>query len=556
MSLDDVAVALWRLGIAGLFHNVRRRLFKRLPRRPPSLRCFGHTSQEFLPANHVMHRELVEFRFFNSTVHLTGSFWNELEGDPLCLYHLEYMDVVATEDIQLAGIANLEGLIQRWVRENGDPSKWEPYPASRRLVNWMKFYNRSKQTPTEIVRKSIALQYEFVRLNCETHLKANHFFANLKALLFVQMFFHEDIYRSEVEQTATALQRELGEQVLGDYGHFELSTAYHAKFLEDLLDIRCLLDNGLEANDAFRLKKLSSTIDNILPKMTAWSKAMSHRGEISNFSDGGAALHAPLAKIMKFITAHYPQLLNDISLPIYLTTDKTAGRILDLTYSGYTVLENSMSKVILDNAEFGAKVNPGHGHADIGSFEYSFGGARLVSNPGTATYHDLALRNYTRSTAYHSTYVSSSGDSSRLFGKFRVGRTAKIVSHSAHVDTDMLVAEVLYVGQPKPRFTYRHHRQLLLGEQCLTVEDTIVDSVVGEIRFYSPCRNLTQVDQHTLVAALSETASLTVVSSVPIQVEEIDFYADIGKAEPGSLIKTRSEKHLSVVTKFLVETDQ
>ena len=72
-----------------------------------------------------------KFRFFNSTLHLVGSLWNELEGVPLCLYHLQYMDVVLPATFATSvGIDNLENLIHRWVSKGRIPIHplWEPYP--------------------------------------------------------------------------------------------------------------------------------------------------------------------------------------------------------------------------------------------------------------------------------------------------------------------------------------------------------------------------------------------------------------------------------------------
>ena len=70
------------------------------------------------------------------------------------------------------------------------------------------------------------------------------------------------------------------------------------------------------------------------------------------------------------------------------------------------------------------EVVEGHGHADVLSLEVSLDGRRLVTNGGTSSYANDAVRDDERSTSAHATVEIDGYSSSEVWASFRVGRRA------------------------------------------------------------------------------------------------------------------------------------
>jgi uncharacterized heparinase superfamily protein len=79
--------------------------------------------------------------------------------------------------------------------------------------------------------------------NLEYHLLGNHLLENGFALLFAAVLFPESPLSRKAEEIIRA---ELGEQILADGAHFELSPMYHQIILDRLLEsINILQSNNL-----------------------------------------------------------------------------------------------------------------------------------------------------------------------------------------------------------------------------------------------------------------------------------------------------------------------
>src|SRR5579864_5611583 len=124
--------------ILTLFHTVRHlkgvQIYHRAYRRKPWARV--HYVPERRPAagrwKPAISRNPVRsgpfrFHFLNQERELQG--WNDKGIPKLWLYNLHYFD---SPDLEL---------MQLWVRNNpaGMGNGWEPYPLSRRIVNWIKW---------------------------------------------------------------------------------------------------------------------------------------------------------------------------------------------------------------------------------------------------------------------------------------------------------------------------------------------------------------------------------------------------------------------------------
>ena len=73
--------------------------------------------------------------------------------------------------------------------------------------------------------------------------------------------------------------------------------------------------------------------------------------------------------------------------------------------------------VICDAGPIGPDYVPGHGHADLFSFELSLNGARLVVDSGVASYEAGPMRQYCRSTRAHNTLEIDGQGPGRVCGR-------------------------------------------------------------------------------------------------------------------------------------------
>ena len=178
------------------------------------------------------------FRLLNHIGDITDAeSWNDARHDKLWLYNLHYFDDLNAKNSERRSNWHRD-LVARWILENrpGRGSGWEPYPLSRRIVNWIKWALVGNPLEAQW-RHSLAVQVRYLRRRLEWHLLGNHLLANANALVAAGLFFEGP----EADEWRTAglaiLSRQLPEQILPDGGHFELSPMYHAIVLEDLLDL-------------------------------------------------------------------------------------------------------------------------------------------------------------------------------------------------------------------------------------------------------------------------------------------------------------------------------
>ena len=64
---------------------------------------------------------------------------------------------------------------------------------------------------------------------------------------------------------------------------------------------------------------------------------------------------------------------------------------------------------------------PAHAHADLLTFEASFGGRRLFVDSGVFNYEDDAMRRYCRSSAAHNVLQIDGHDQCDMWSRFRMG---------------------------------------------------------------------------------------------------------------------------------------
>ena len=402
-----------------------------------------------------------KFSFLNETRNLGVKGWDDDALSKLWRYNLHYFD-----DLNAAGAEHRikwhEDLISRWIAENrpGQGTGWEPYPASLRIVNWIKRALCGHQLSAQ-ARDSLAQQVRWLSQRLEFHLLGNHLFANAKALAFAGMFFEGAEAETWLATGSNILLRELPEQVLPDGGHFELSPLYHSLALEDLLD----LVNAGRAYAGTLDPALATAITERIGPMRHWLAAMCHPdGEISFFNDAAIGI------------APSPAELEAYAVRIgFQPVAPPSSRVTRLEDSGYARLEDGAAVALLDVGRIGPDYLPGHAHADTLSFELSLWGRRFLVNSGTSVYGTGQERLRQRGTAAHNAVTVNGHDSSEVWSGFRVARRARPRNLQVSEEHPIRV-ECEHDGYERLPGRPVHRRSWTLDDRGLLVSDLVTSA--------------------------------------------------------------------------------
>lgn len=424
-------------------------------RPPPALR---ELSNPYAPPVLVHASMLAPDRF--RLLNLEGSCsdaadWQGQGRAQLWTYNLHYFD-----DLNAAGAPARRSwhqrLVERWIDENppGAGIGWDPYPVSRRVVNWIK-WSLTGNPLSPKARQNLAVQVRWLSRRIESHLQGNHVFANAKALAHAGLYFDGGEAERWLRRGLTLMQAQIAEQVLPDGGHFERSTMYHAGFVADMLEtVDIMRAYGSEVNAAW-----SETIG----RMMAWLEAMTHPdGGIAFFNDAAFGI-APAARQLR----EYAERLN-----IALGPPGCAG-IRPLLPSGYVTVDLAPFFLVCDVAPIGPDHLPAHAHADTLSFEMSFKSRRVFVNSGTSEYGLSAERQRQRGTAAHNTLVLDGENSSEVWAGFRVARRARArLLEAGAVDAAFRVVGE-HDGYRRLPGRNVHRRSWTLAARELLIEDTV-----------------------------------------------------------------------------------
>jgi len=399
------------------------------------------------------------FRFIGVEHGLTeATDWNRADWPKLWLYNAHYFDDLVA-DGATGRIDWHRALLRRWVEEN-PPSQgngWEPYPTSLRIVNWLKWHLVGNVL-AEPVRQSLAVQVRWLRKRLEHHLLGNHLWANAKALVFAGACFEGREADGWLQHGLRLMQREIGEQVLADGGHFERSPMYHAILVEDLLDLIQLAGSTgrikADVSEAWRFDAY---------RMLDWAGVMAHPdGDMSFFNDAAFDIAPKLAALRDYAK----------TIGLTLPAPPTEGARL-LPASGYARLATGPAVLLADVGLLGPDYLPGHAHADTLSFELSLRGQRILVNSGTSTYQNDAERLRQRGTAAHNSVVVDGQDSSEVWSAFRVARRARVEDVACSDDALTQRLEARHDGYLRLPGRVIHHRTWRLVPDGVEIIDTL-----------------------------------------------------------------------------------
>ncbi len=351
-------------------------------------------------------------------------------------------------------------LISLWIQDNPPCSGigWEPYPLSRRITSWIKWFLAGK-APSDEALNSLIVQIRALNANIEYHLLGNHLLANAKALIFGGLFYEGAEPDTWLTKGIDILKQELPEQILADGGHFERSAMYHSIVLEDLLDI-------VNISRVYEIPSIvdfvNASIISTANRMRTWLGAMLHPDrKLALFNDA------------TFGIAPSPEELEGYACELGLGALTPQGEFVHLNESGYIRLQTANTVMILDVGPIGPDYVPGHAHADTLSFEMSIFGHRVFVDTGTFCYSKGKIRSYVRSTPAHNTVSFRNADSSEVWDIFRVGRRAYPFNLEVHNSGNTFQVSCSHDGYRRFRGSPIHRRTWTLNSNSLVVSDTI-----------------------------------------------------------------------------------
>jgi uncharacterized heparinase superfamily protein len=464
-------------------------------------------------------------RFLNVKASLTGtSVWNDTSKAKLWLYNLHYFDDLIGPPAFAEESDRQRRLLSRWIAENpiGHGNGWEPYPASLRIVNCVKWLIAGSP-PVDGLHDSLALQIRWLMEKIEWHLLGNHLIANAKALVFAGLYFDGPEAQQWLQRGLEIYQRELPEQILADGAHFELSPMYHATILEDLLDL---------LNIAHRYNQLAvpplNDLISIAARMRSWLAAMTHPdGGLSFFNDATFGI-APSRAELEAYSAR-------LGLP---AVAEPGDGVHHLANSGYVRVQRGLATAIFDVAEIGPDYIPGHAHADTLSFELSIGLKRVVVNSGTSTYVLGPQREGERATRAHSTLEVEGRDSSEVWGAFRVGRRARIRDIAINETSDAITVRASHDGYRKQFGGPIHTRCWRIEATSLTVSDALEaqrrHAAIARY-FLAPGIQITPSGPNFMLHA--PDVSLTARAATGLAVKDSTWHCGFGDSRPNRVLE-------------------
>jgi uncharacterized heparinase superfamily protein len=389
--------------------------------------------------------------------------WSDQKIHLLWLFNLHYFEDLIAENAAERGAWHRQ-LMADWVRDNGRSltgPAWEPYVVSVRATNWIKWTLAGASLSDEAV-VSLAQQIRYLEQRIEIHLLGNHLLMNAKALIFAGLFFSGEEAQRWLTAGLKILAQQLPEQILADGGHYELSPMYHALVLEDLLDLL----NLLQVYPAALPSGYAAAPDSwreLVARMMSWLTAMTFPdGQIALFNDAAWGI-APLPSELYAYAER---------LGLQRPSEPRSG-ITPLVKSGYVRVATGAATAILDVGEIGPSFLPGHGHADVLTFELALGAERLIVNSGTSVYQgNLPERHRQRQTAAHNTVVVDGEDSSEVWDNFRVARRAHPCGLKIEEQgSGMYVIECSHTGYKRLSGRVVHRRQWRVGPSGMMIED-------------------------------------------------------------------------------------
>ncbi len=329
-------------------------------------------------------------------------------------------------------------LLADWLATATDPLTRRPDVAGARLAAWLGHYDFFAASADDAFRQRMMTRLVGDARALAADLPAEELDARaltaLKGLIAAAVALPDQA--AFLTRALRFLPQELARQVLPDGCHAERSPAVQLAALQDLVEIRALL----QAAQAQPPASLASAID----RMGAALRAM-------RYGDGGLALFNGSRE-------EQPALVEQV-----LTQAGRTGRSpVSLAEGGFQRLQAGRTVLLVDCGR-----PPPHGvdrmaHAGALSFELSVGRERMIVNCGAAQAAGRQWSDACRATAAHSTLVIADTNSAELRPD-GIGRQPEKVEAQRQEANGAHWLEASHDGYRKP-FGALHRRRLYLAE--------------------------------------------------------------------------------------------
>jgi uncharacterized heparinase superfamily protein len=338
------------------------------------------------------------FTFLNRTEKLGfPPVWNKNNLSQLWLLNLHYFDYI--EEVQKNKIIEL---YLDWIKFNtmqiNRETAWHPYAISKRSINWINC-GVFKDSLLKSLYKQVCYLYRFI----EYDLPANHLLENAKALIIAGLFFNgEGESKKWLQKGLKILKKACFEQINNDGGYFEPSPMYHSIVLECYLDIIKVIPKDYNERNLF-IATASRMLDYL-------NSVIHPDGNIPLFSDSAFEISRHPSELNRYATNLFGYIQNtNICFPS----------------TGYYIYRDKNIYINIDAGKIGPDHIPGHGHADIFTYELSIHDRRFIVDSGVYEYEAGEMREYTRSSKAHNTVTINRINQAELWGSFRVARRYK-----------------------------------------------------------------------------------------------------------------------------------
>lgn len=431
----------------------------------------------------------------------------------MTLHYMEYLEALDDGDFT--------ELVSQWIAGNppyrggADHYSWNAYALSLRTVVWMQqLATRESRLDAgflDTVRQALAEQLDYLERHLELDIGGNHLIKNIKALVWGSAFFQGDRATRWRRRGLRLLDEALDHQILADGMHFERSPSYHCQVTADLAEIQHALgDEG----------KIARRLSAALAKALSVADALAHPdGRVAQFSDAG--LH------MAYTGLCCRQAIADGQSQ----RPSIAGPFI-LADAGYFGLRTPHLYFVADAGPIAPDVLPAHGHGDIGSFEWSLEGARMIVDQGVFEYLAGHARHQSRRCANHNTLAIEGMDQAAFFGAFRSAFRARICKRECTITERGMILELAHDGFVRSGGPI-HHRRFEVDARGFSIKDELEGALPAQASVTLLLHPDVAVsddpqDRAGQIVLSHAKGSARVTASYPLTVEPGVWWPDIG----------------------------
>lgn len=352
-----------------------------------------------------------QFKFLNESIEYKKDCWWQGSQTYLWHYNINYFDFINSSSLCPETSTKF---IKDWIDCYGK-NKYakDPYPASIRLVNWIKFFTKNQDKLDSNIILSIYKQSILLCKTIEYHIAANHLLTNAKALLFCGFFFDDKKSKKFLNKGIKILNKEIDEQFFPDGCHYERTPSYQTVMLEDLLDIYNLLSDKFDNKHIPQgfIRKLTQKIKDVYEFTGIISYKDKH---ICLFNDSSEISTVNLRHLKKY----YRSLIKE--------DQKSLPSSPFLSDSNFLIYELDNSKFISSCGPASPDYQPGHFHDGIFAFELFHKDKKLISNLGVSTYEKSIQRLNEKSLDFQSTFSVEGKNANEIWSAFRLARRSHV----------------------------------------------------------------------------------------------------------------------------------